>query len=79
MNCDVCRHDLRDEDGYITAGLRISLIGYADTKEGQRAIKTFGKNKFDICYVCQLKSLGVKELKPTQKTGQSKEPVEASK
>ncbi len=79
MNCDVCGHDLRDEDGYITAGLRISLTGCAETSEGQRTIDTFDKIKFDICYVCWLKSLGVKEpKKPTPKTGQSKDPVEAS-
>jgi hypothetical protein len=29
-------------------------------REIQRVVKTFGKLAFDVCYVCYLKSLGVK-------------------
>ncbi|MCK5016959.1 MAG: hypothetical protein KAS32_07785 [Candidatus Peribacteraceae bacterium] len=58
MNCDVCGEDLRDENGSVWAGKQISLLGAHPARK--RVEEVFGKNKFYICYVCVLKSLGVK-------------------
>ena len=58
MNCDVCGQDLKGEDGYIIAGKEIALLG--DHPARKKVEEIFGKNKFSICYICVLKSLGVK-------------------
>lgn len=62
--CDVCNFDLTDDAGYATVGKTVQLSN--SVPEKQRAIKAFGKNKFNICYVCYLKSLGLKEVKETK-------------
>ncbi len=58
MNCDVCGQDLRDENGYNIVGVQVSLLGANPVSKKVEEI--FGKNKFSICHVCWLKSLGVK-------------------
>jgi len=64
--CDVCGNNLRDDEldsNFI--GIEISLKYPATErphKELRRIEKTFGRLKFDICYVCWLKSLGIKPL-----------------
>lgn len=60
-NCDVCGFDLTDDTGYATKAKEIKLLGA--TPERKRVIDIFGKNEFSICYVCYLKSLGIKESK----------------
>jgi hypothetical protein len=70
MNCDVCGEDLRNEDGKIWPGKSIALLGAHPAR--RKVEKAFGKNKFDICYVCVLKSLGVKKH---AKVGQPKDPA----
>jgi hypothetical protein len=59
MNCSVCGHDLKDESGYDVFAIEVNLLG--ESKEKKRAIEVYGKSKFRICYVCHLKSLGVKK------------------
>ena len=59
INCDVCGYDLRDEDGRAVSAKDVRLLGA--TPEKQRVNELFGKTQFRICYVCYLKSLGVKE------------------
>lgn len=63
MNCDVCGYSLKSEEG-IVIGMKVYLLGANPARK--RVEKVFGKNKFDICYVCLLKSLGVKEIKPAK-------------
>ena len=71
MNCDACGENMTDEDGN-WPGKSIALLGAHPAKE--RVEEVFGKNKFDICYVCVLKSLGVKEKKHAE-AGQLKDPA----
>lgn len=59
MDCDVCGQDLRGEEG-IVIGKKVYLLGANPARK--RVEEVFGKNKFNICYVCLLKSLGVKEV-----------------
>jgi len=61
MNCDVCGCNLKDERGYNVAALKISLLGANPARKKVESL--FGKNQFRICYVCRLKSLGIKEIK----------------
>ncbi len=70
MNCDVCGHDLRDENGLAVAAIDVKLLGAAPEKE--RVKEIFAKTKFRICYVCYLKSLGIKTIS----VGQPKDPIE---
>jgi hypothetical protein len=52
---------MKDDDGCTVVALNVSLLGA--NPERRRVEKIFGKNKFNICYVCQLKSLGIKPSK----------------
>ena len=70
MNCDVCGESITDEDGN-WPGKSIALLGAHPARKKVEEI--FGKNKFDICYVCILKSLGVKTKHA--KAGQPKDPA----
>jgi hypothetical protein len=72
--CDVCSFDLTDDSGYATIGKVVQLSSSAPEK--QRAINMFGKDKFNICYCCYLKSLGIKQPK-TETVSDSKRPPAA--
>lgn len=61
VDCDACGFDLTDDSGYGNVALSIKLLGAAFEKE--RVIEIFGKNEFNICHVCRLKSLGIKPKK----------------
>lgn len=61
MNCDVCGADLRDNDGFLCVGKQVSLLGAHPAKA--KVEEVFGKSEFRVCYVCLLKSLGVKALR----------------
>ncbi len=64
-NCDVCGISLIDKSGTAVIALGISVLSIlsADTitTESERVKTLFGKTDFNICYVCLLRSLGVKE------------------
>lgn len=61
MICDVCGMDLKEEDGKSIVAVQVGLYGaMAESKQGKRVKELFGKTEFCICYVCQLKSLGIK-------------------
>lgn len=72
MNCDVCGHDLKDEDGFAVCGVEVALLGA--TAARQRIEDTFGKFKFRICHICYLKALGVKTLKEKEKSHKNRKP-----
>lgn len=57
MNCDVCGYDLKDEGGFANPAVKVDMQG---KREMERVVEIFGKYKFRICYVCLLKSLGVR-------------------
>lgn len=61
MNCDVCGENLNYEGEGNVVGKEIALLGANPARKKVEEI--FGKNKFYICYVCVLKSLGVKKIK----------------
>lgn len=67
--CDVCGINMTDK-GCTVIGMNITIQfdALSDHKEIQRLENTFGKTNFKICYVCWLKSLGVKELNMEEKT-----------
>lgn len=65
MNCDVCGENLKDESGKAVAGVVIKLLGANPARNKVEDI--FGKNEFRICYVCWLKSLGVKPKRNAEK------------
>lgn len=65
MNCDVCGENLNDERGKANAGIVIQLLGANPARK--RVEEIFGKNRFRICYVCWLKSLGVKPKRYAEK------------
>lgn len=57
--CAACGTPLTDSAGFTVAAMFISIEG--DHPETRRVENHFGKTRFQICYVCFLKSLGVKE------------------
>ena len=60
--CDVCGTDMRDpKTGEVTSAISF-FFRAKGSKEARRAIKAFGKPQWDICFVCFLKALGVKEV-----------------
>lgn len=63
--CDVCGINMTDDDGisYIGFELNIKLPKGSGKVHHEvcRVLDTFGKTHFRICYVCWLKSLGIKE------------------
>lgn len=64
MNCDVCKRNLSDEGGKAVVAVQVSLLGANPMRKEVEEL--YGKNKFNVCYICQLKSLGIKK-KPTSK------------
>ena len=56
--CDVCGINMADKECTVI-GTNVTVQG--DHKEIRRVEDAFGKTDFKICYVCWLKSLGVKE------------------
>ncbi len=60
MKCDACGYNLKDGGGFANAAIAISLLG---RPEKERVNEVFGKTKFKICYVCYLKSLGIRPFK----------------
>ena len=66
VKCDVCGEDMIDDDITLTGiefKLKIPKKSGKVPHEVCRVLETFGKTEFRICYVCWLKSLGVKERK----------------
>ena len=61
--CNVCGHDMKDLNGYRISGVGIRL---PRNSEGKRAEEEFGDTEFHVCYVCRLKSLGIKKPKKEQ-------------
>ncbi len=59
MKCDVCDRNLTDQYGISIVGISIQISNFI--AEEKRVEKLFGKKEFNVCYVCLLKSLGVKE------------------
>lgn len=61
IKCDSCGMELTNDKGQTTIGISISLTDNTNTNLEVRRVKdNFGKLKFNICYCCWLKSLGVK-------------------
>lgn len=58
MACDVCGQDMKGGERYDTVGVQVSLLGANVMRKKVEEI--FGKNKFSICHICWLKSLGVR-------------------
>ncbi len=69
MNCDVCGHNLKDEEGFATQAIEVALLGANPARA--RVEKMFGKFKFRICHVCYLTALGVKKKKHIKPGSQS--------
>ncbi len=61
MKCDVCETELEDESGCTVSGIEITLDKTDMRPEIRRVKRIFGKEHFAICYVCWLRSLGVRE------------------
>lgn len=62
--CHVCGVNMYDKGKKeVCAGIIVELSenDYRH-KEEQRIIETFGATEFQICFICLLKSLGVKPL-----------------
>ncbi len=63
-NCNVCGINLIDKSGTAVIALGVSVLDVNTiTTEAERVKSLFGKTDFNICYVCLLRSLGVKENK----------------
>lgn len=62
--CDVCGRDMVDENDCEVVGYSIIIedLGNYLSREVKYIKETFGKADFKICYVCWIKSLGVKPL-----------------
>lgn len=60
MFCDVCECDLRDETGRAVVAVQVRLLGANPARK--EVERLFGKNEFNICHVCRLKSLGIKTI-----------------
>ena len=77
MICDVCKADLKEEDGKSIVAKQVGLYGaLAESKQGKRVKEVFGKIDFCICYVCYLKSLGIKDRLTLAKLQKCKEILE---
>ena len=58
--CDACGIPMTDESGSTVMGMSIQLEG--DHAEIRRVKSHFGKTSFKVCYVCWIRSLGIKEV-----------------
>jgi hypothetical protein len=58
--CDVCGRPMYDDNGRECIAV---AIGVSDHPEADRVKEVFGKQAFNVCFVCFLRALGVKELK----------------
>lgn len=63
--CDVCGKPMHDDEGHDCIALHVEVLVHP---EADRVLKIFGKQAFDICFVCFLRMLGVKELNTEEKT-----------
>ena len=63
--CDVCNEELTDVEKNTTIiGVLFNISKLdKDHSETKRIKEIFGKTEFNICYVCWLKSLGIKPIK----------------
>ena len=57
--CCVCGHNMT-HDGASTIGRSVYISSSVPNIEFERVESEFGKSEFHICWVCWLKSLGVK-------------------
>ena len=62
--CDVCGKPMYDDEGRESIALHIAVY---DHREANRVKEVFGKQTFNVCFVCLLRTLGVKELKNAKK------------
>jgi hypothetical protein len=66
--CDVCGRPMYDNEGRECIAVNIAMYEHS---EADRVKEAFGKQSFNICFVCFLRALGVKEPnKIEDKTGQ---------
>lgn len=66
--CDVCGRPMYDGEGRECIAVNIAVYEHS---EADRVKEAFGKQSFNICFVCFLRALGVKEPnKIEDKTGQ---------
>lgn len=60
--CDSCGYSMyHEKENGNTIGMSISIT--EELEEGRNIKKIFGRSKFNICYSCWLKSLGIKPIK----------------
>lgn len=62
--CDVCSHEMWDTESQtnlIGTVMKLTISDNVSHPEVQRVKDLFGKLEFNVCFVCWLKSLGVKE------------------
>ena len=57
VNCTVCGHNMRGEDG--CARMAVSLSFKDGSSESKRVSETFGCESVNICWCCWLKAFGV--------------------
>ena len=63
--CDVCGRDMVDENDCEVVGMSLIVVDNREVMEHPEIARlrdTFGKTSFKICYVCWVKSLGIKPI-----------------
>lgn len=66
IHCDVCNTDLTDETGATVIGMAYNLSDIRSDKtkpahkEYVRLVEVFGKENFNVCFVCWMKAMGIK-------------------
>ena len=68
--CDVCDKPMYDDVGREEIAVAINIW---DHPEADRVLKIFGKQRFNVCFLCFLRALGVKE----KRTGEKKDELKA--
>jgi hypothetical protein len=56
--CDVCGKPMYDDVGHEEIAVSVNI---SDHPEADRLLEVFGKQRFNVCFVCFLRALGVKE------------------
>lgn len=56
--CDACGRPMYDDEGRECIAVNIAVYAHP---EADRVLKVFGKQTFNICFVCFLRALGMKE------------------
>jgi len=64
MQCDLCGHEMADENGNNLIGVALDLrFDQHRHPEARRVIEKFGRSSFSLCWCCWIERLGFLDIK----------------